>query len=167
MMKWIISWNSYIQNMMKIFCMLTYRYSKLDCWSPFLKNIYIVFTVLFHKDEGENVAVTNCMSHFSMFVPTKANVKMSNGNTGHAQGIEIILCLFPNCSTIYPVGPVYYFPVHPSNTISSGALKFYAVFKGCVYLLIWSPCPHSLLIIGWWCANPREAAMLDTRLCPS
>ena len=90
---------------------------------------YTVSTVLFHKDGGANVAVTNCMSHFSMFVPTKATVKLSNGNTGHAQGIGIILCRFPNCSIIYPVGPVYYCPGHPSNTISSGALKFYIGFK--------------------------------------
>ena len=86
---------------------------------------YTVSTVLFHKDGGANVAVTNCMSHFSMFVPTKATVKLANGNTGNAQGIGIILFRFPNCSIIYPVGPVYYFPGHPYNTISSGALKFY------------------------------------------
>ena len=30
---------------------------------------------------------------------------------------------------MYPVGPVYYCPGHPSNTISSGALKFYIGFK--------------------------------------
>ena len=64
-----------------------------------------------------------------MFVPTKATVKLANGNTGHPQGIGIILCRFPNCSIIYPVGPVYYCPGHPSNTISSGALKFYIGFK--------------------------------------
>ena len=60
-------------------------------------------TVLFHKDGGGNVAVTTCMSHFSMFVPTKATVKLDNGKTGHAQGIGIILCQFPNCLIIYPV----------------------------------------------------------------
>ena len=91
--------------------------------------VYTVSTVLFYKDEGVNVAVTNCMSHFSMFVPTKATVKLANGNTGHAQGIGVILCRFPNCSIIYPVGPVYYCPGHPSNTISSGTLKFHIGFK--------------------------------------
>ena len=45
--------------------------------------------MLFHKYGGENVAVKNCMSHFSMFVPTKATGKLDNGNTGHAQGIGI------------------------------------------------------------------------------
>ena len=84
--------------------------------------------MLFHEDGGANFAVTNCMSHFSMFVLTKATVKLDNGNTGHAQGIGIILCRFPNCSIIYPVGPVYYCPDYPSNTISSGALKFYIGF---------------------------------------
>ena len=73
------------------------------------------------------------MSHFSMFVPTQATVKLDNGNTGHAQGIGIILCCFPTCLIIYPVGPVYYCPGHPSNTISSGALNFYIVFKKFTY----------------------------------
>ena len=90
---------------------------------------YTVSTVLFHKYGGANVAVTDCMSHFYMFVPTKVTVKLANGNTGHAQGIGIILCRFPNCSIIYPVGPVYYCPGHPSNTISSESLKFYIGFK--------------------------------------
>ena len=69
------------------------------------------------------------MSHFSMFFPTKSTVKLANRNMVHAQEIGIVLCHFPNCSIIYPVGPAYYFPGHPSNTISSGALKFYVDFK--------------------------------------
>ena len=92
-------------------------------------NFYTLSTVLFHKDVEANVAVTNCMSHFSMFVPTKATVKLDNGNTVHAQGIGIILCRFPNCLIIYPVGPVYYCPGQPYNTILSGNLKFLLVFK--------------------------------------
>ena len=84
--------------------------------------------MLFNKDGGANVAVKNCMSHFSMFVPTKATVKLANGNTGHSQVIGVILCRFTNCLVIYLVGPVYYCPSHPSNTISSGALKFYICF---------------------------------------
>ena len=89
---------------------------------------YTLSTVLFHKYGGANVAVTNCMSHFSIFFTTNATVKLANGNTGHAQVIGIILCRFPNFSIIYQVGPVYYFPGHPSNTISSSALKFYIGF---------------------------------------
>ena len=85
---------------------------------------YTVSTVLFHEHERVNVSVTNFMSHFNMFVPTKATVELANGNTGHAQGIEIILCQFPNCKILYPVGTVYYCPCQPSNTISSGELKF-------------------------------------------
>ena len=85
--------------------------------------------MFFHTYGGENVSVTNCMSHFSMFVPTKADVKLANGNTGRSQVIAIIFCRFPNCSIIYPVGPVYYFPGHPYKTISSGALKFCVVFQ--------------------------------------
>ena len=73
------------------------------------------------------------MLHFSMFVPTKATVKLDNGNTGYDQGIRIILCIFTNCFIIYPMVPVYYFPGHTSNTISSGALKCYAGFKKVAY----------------------------------
>ena len=51
---------------------------------------YTVSTVLFHKDGGANVAVTNCMSHFSMFVPTKATVKLANGT----QDMPKVLGLF-------------------------------------------------------------------------
>ena len=64
-----------------------------------------------------------------MFFPTNATVKIATGNTVHAQGIAIILCCFPNCQIIYPVGPVYYCPGNTSNTILSGALKFYIGFK--------------------------------------
>ena len=91
--------------------------------------LYTVSTVLFNKDVGANVTVKNCMSHFYMFVPTKATVELASGNTGYAQGIGIILCSFTNCSIKYPVVPVYYCPGHPSNTISLGALKFYVGFK--------------------------------------
>ena len=64
-----------------------------------------------------------------MLVPTKATVKLANGNTVHAQGIGIILFCFPNCPIIYPVGPVYYCPGLPLNTFSPGALKFYVYFQ--------------------------------------
>ena len=52
----------------------------VDPYSKF----YTVYTLLFHKYGGTNVDVTNWMSHFSMFVPTKATMKSANGNTGHA-----------------------------------------------------------------------------------
>ena len=64
-----------------------------------------------------------------MFVPTKASVKLANGNTVHAKGIGVILCRFPNCLIIYTVGLDYYCPDHPSNTISSVYLKFYIGLK--------------------------------------
>ena len=64
-----------------------------------------------------------------MFVTTKSTVKLANGNMGHAQGIGIVLCRFLNCSIIYPVVIFYYFTGCPSNTISSGALKFYVLFQ--------------------------------------
>ena len=90
---------------------------------------YTVYSVLFHGYGGSNVSVTNCMSHFSWFVSTKAIVELDHGNTGNSQVIGIILCRFPNCSIIYPVVSVYYCPGYPYNTISSGVPKFYVVFQ--------------------------------------
>ena len=83
-----------------------------------LSKFYTFSAVLFHKYGGENDAVTNFMLHFSMFFPTKSTVKLADVNTLHTQRIGIILCCFPNCSIIYPVVQVYYFPGQPSNTIS-------------------------------------------------
>ena len=64
-----------------------------------------------------------------MSILTKANVKLSNGNMVHSQGVGVSLCHFTNCSIIYPVVPVYYFPSHPSKTISSGANNFFVGLK--------------------------------------
>ena len=85
--------------------------------------------MLFCKNGGTNFIVTNCMSKFYMFVPTKATMKLDNGNTVHAQVFGIVLYTFPNCSIIYTVLPVCYCPGHPSNTSSSIALKFYVGFQ--------------------------------------
>ena len=107
----------------------------LQAWlvfAPSLK-LYIVSTVLFHKYVGANIAVANFMSNFFMSFPTKATVKLSNRNTGRVQVIGIVLCCFPNCPSIYPVVPVYYFPGHLYNTISLGALKFYVGFQKVAY----------------------------------
>ena len=69
------------------------------------------------------------MSRFSMFVPTKSDVKLANANMVHAQVIGIVLWNFTNYPIIYPVATVYYFPGNPSNTISSGELKFHLGFQ--------------------------------------
>ena len=84
---------------------------------------------MFHKYAQDNVAVKKFMSCFSMLVPTKSTVKLANGDMGHAKLIEVILYHFINCPIIYPVGPFYYCSGHPSNTISSGSLKFYIGFQ--------------------------------------
>ena len=97
---------------------------------------YTVSTVLFHKYGGANVAVANCMSHFSMFVPTKATMKLDNGNTGHNQIIGIILCCFPNCSIIYKMGTVYYCQGRPANTLSPVSLKFYVCSRKVTYNIL-------------------------------
>ena len=90
---------------------------------------YKVSIVLFHKYLGTNVAVKNFMSHFSMFYPTKATMKLANGNTGHAQGIGIIVCCFHNCSIIYLVGPVCYCPGHPPTPSNQFPSNFMFVFR--------------------------------------
>ena len=48
---------------------------------------------------------------------------------GNPQGIGFILRHFTNCPIIYPAGTVYYCLGHPSNTILSGALKYYVGSK--------------------------------------
>ena len=73
------------------------------------------------------------MSHFPMFVPTKATVKLANGNRLYAQGVWVIFCNFPNYSIINPLGPVYYCPGHPSNTMPSYAVKCYVGFQKVKY----------------------------------
>ena len=119
-----------------------------------MKKGYTVSTVLFHKYRGANIAVTNFMSHFSMFVPTKATVKLANGNKVNSQIIGIVLRCFTNCSIIYPVGPVYYFLGHPYKTISSGALKFYVVFKN----MTSEPLDHCEFVDpqGHYCISPYQ-----------
>ena len=101
MTKWTISWN-YDEYFLDVDIQMI---QDLLVVSP-LSKLYTVSTVLFHKHGGRNVAVTNCMSHFSLFVPTKATVKLANDNPGHAKVIEVILCCFTRFYIIYPVGPV-------------------------------------------------------------
>ena len=126
MMKWTIYCNSFTQKMMKIFWMLTSRWFRLDWWSPFhqlflqyllcclinmeerifqsqiLCHAFLYFTNQVHCETGW----WKSRSRFYMFIPTKATVKLDNGNMWHAQVIGIILCCFTNYYIIYPVGPV-------------------------------------------------------------
>ena len=94
--------------------------------------VYSLYHV-FHKYGGANVAVKNSMSQFVMFVLTKTTVKLANENTGWAQVIGIVLFCFPNYSIINPLGPVYYCPGHPSNTMPSYAVKCYVGFQKVKY----------------------------------
>ena len=105
---------------------------------------HTVSTISFHKYGGTNFGVTNCMSRFSMVIPTKVNVKLDNGNTVHAQWIGIILCHFTNCTSIYPAGTFYYIPGYLSYTISLVALKCYVGFQKVTS----EPLEHSGLIIS-------------------
>ena len=74
---------------------------------------YTVSTVLFHKYKGDNVGVTTYFSLFYVSVHTISNVKFYGVNKGYVQVIGIILCQFPHCPIIYPVGPVYHYIGHP------------------------------------------------------
>ena len=49
---------------------------------------------MFHKDGGSNFGVVNCMYHFSMFIPTKYNVKLANVNMVHDQVIDFFCVAF-------------------------------------------------------------------------
>ena len=85
--------------------------------------------MFFHKYVESNVAVTNCMSHCSIFVPTKATVKLDNGNTGRAQGIRVVIFL----SHFTYGGVIFYCLGHFPNTISLGSLKLYVSFQKVAY----------------------------------
>ena len=83
---------------------------------------YTVSTLLFHKYVGVNSSVTNFMSRFSMFVPTKDTVKLDNGNTGHAQVIRIFYVTFltvPLCIQWYYLVIVQVSLPTPSCQVSS------------------------------------------------
>ena len=51
--------------------------------APYSK-MYTFSTVYFHKYVEANDGVIDCMSHSYMFIPTKSNLKLANGNTGYA-----------------------------------------------------------------------------------
>ena len=89
---------------------------------------YTVSNFLLHKDVKANFSIANCMSQFSVFLPTKTTVKLANENMVHAQVIGIIVCHFPNFPIIYPVGTFDYCPGRPSNAISPSTLKLYVAF---------------------------------------
>ena len=94
--KWTNSWNSSTQSMMMIFWMLTSIWFRIDYWLLLPQNfIQLLLCCLMSTEEKK--PVKNLMLQFFMFIPTKANVKLVNGNMGHYQRIGIILCFFPNC----------------------------------------------------------------------
>ena len=134
-MKWIISLNYTNLNTTAIFWMLISRCFSIDQWQ-LLPQKNSVSTVLFHKYGRTNVGVTNCTSHFSMFVPIKANLKLDNGNMGNSQGTGIIYVLFLN-STLY-IQWDQFITVQATHTIPSNweTLSSMLVFKSlCMNLL--------------------------------
>ena len=81
---------------------------------------YTVFTVLFHKDKGAIVSVTNSMSQFCMFVPTNSTVKLANGNTVHDQWFGLFYVALLNVTLHIQWDPT------PPNQVAS---NFILVFK--------------------------------------
>ena len=129
MMKCTNSYNYYTKIMTMIFWMLISRCFIIDQWL-ILPQYFIRSPLYFFINMEENILESQIACHtFLCFFPTKFNMKFSNGNTVHVQGVSIILCHFPNCSIIYQVVPFYYCKGHPSNTILAGALKCYAGFQ--------------------------------------
>ena len=106
-MKYTLYYNPFIKKIMIIFWMLNYIWFIAECWLLLIRNFIQFKLSFFHKHGGEYFGVTNCLWHLSMFFPTRSNVKSTDGNTGHTQGIGIILCWFTNCTIIYTVGPFY------------------------------------------------------------
>ena len=82
------------------------------------------------------------------FFPTNTTVKLANGNTGNAQGIGIILSLFPNCSIIYPVRPCYYFKGHPSKHYHIRFPQILCWFKNVTY----EPLEHCDFVDPQYCS---------------
>ena len=105
--KWKLYYNTFIQNIMMILCILTCSWLSTECWLLLIRNFIQFKLCFYHKYGGENFGFTNFLSHLSMFVPTRSNVKLTDVNTGHSQRIGIILCWFTNCTIIYTVGPFY------------------------------------------------------------
>ena len=105
------------------------RLFSLDWWSYHLQYFIQSLMGCFINIWGQILLSQISFHKFCMFVPTKATVKLINGNTVNSQGCGILLYCFPNFFIICPVGQVYYCPCHPSNTISSGTLKFYVGFQ--------------------------------------
>ena len=64
-----------------------------------------------------------------MSIPTKATLKLANGNMGHAQGIGFILCCFTNCLILYPVGAFFIFQVTLPTASHQVSSNFMLGFK--------------------------------------
>ena len=93
MMKWKISWNFSTHNMIQIFWMLISICFRIYWWYPLLqKCIQSLLCCSINMKEQRLQSQIACHTFF---------VKLANGKTGHAQGIGIILCCFPNFSIIY------------------------------------------------------------------
>ena len=91
---------------------------------------YTVYTAFLHKYGGENVAITYFMSHFSMFFPTRATLKLDNENMRHAQGIGlfyVILLTVPSYIRWKQFLILQVTLQTPSHQVSS---KCMLVFKG-------------------------------------
>ena len=88
--KWTVSWDSSIKNMINIFWMLFSRCFKLDLRLPLIQSFTQYLLCCFINLE-DRMLQSHIVCHSFYVFPTKATLKLANGNTGHAQVIGIIL----------------------------------------------------------------------------
>ena len=133
MMKWIIYCNSYIQNMMNVFCMLTSRCFNIDWWLPLLQNFIHSLLCCFVKTEERMLQSQIACHTFLCLSQSRPPLNWIIEKCKYPSNWGYFMSLSSLFNYIYPVGIVYYHPGHPSNTISSDALKLYVGFLKVTY----------------------------------
>ena len=109
----------------------------------------------------ENILVSQIVCHTFLCSSQPRPMWLANGNMGHAQVIGIILCSFPNCPIIYPVGTVYYFQITlptPFHRVPSNVMLVFKKFTS-------EPLEHSCPIfsrITTWMTGFRFYSTSDT-----
>ena len=83
-------------------------------------------SLTFHVDGGANCSSVKDKSLFCFFVEGNGEITSVAGTKVKSQGWGAILMKFGD--KICLVGPLYYFPNHPQNTLSPGLLMNYNMF---------------------------------------
>ena len=83
-------------------------------------------SLTFHVDGGANCGSIKDKSLFYFFVEGKGEITTVAGTKAESQGWGAVLIQFG--TKVCLVGPLYYFPTHPQNTLSPGLLMNYNNF---------------------------------------